>query len=60
MTEAEAAAAPAGMQLVKMNGKGCESYKYSVTISQLDCTGCGVCANACPAKEKALVMKPLA
>ena len=25
----------------------------------MDCTGCGNCADICPAKEKALVMKPL-
>ncbi len=34
-------------------------YKFAVTVSVLDCTGCGVCANTCPAKEKALVMKPI-
>ena len=32
-----------------------------MTISALDCTGCGSCANVCPGKKgnKALVMKPL-
>ena len=30
-----------------------------MVVSQLDCTGCGNCAQVCPAKEKALVMKPL-
>ena len=30
-----------------------------MAISPLDCTGCGNCAQVCPAKEKALVMKPL-
>jgi len=34
-------------------------YKFRVQVTPLDCTGCGVCANTCPAKEKALVMKPL-
>ena len=34
--------------------------KFMMTVSTLDCTGCGVCANVCPAKEKALVMKPIA
>ena len=29
-------------------------------VSPLDCTGCGNCADICPAKEKALVMTPLA
>ena len=28
-------------------------------VSIMDCTGCGNCADVCPAKEKALVMKPL-
>ena len=28
-------------------------------VSPLDCTGCGSCANVCPAKDKALTMKPL-
>ena len=26
----------------------------------MDCTGCGNCAEVCPAKEKALIMKPYA
>ena len=34
-------------------------YNYRIQLSPLDCTGCGSCANVCPAKEKALVMKPL-
>ena len=35
------------------------NYKYRMQLSPLDCTGCGNCANICPAKNKALVMKPL-
>ncbi len=57
--EKEAAAAPAGTKLTKMTGKGLEGYQFSITPSVLDCTGCGSCANVCPAKTKALVMKPL-
>ena len=34
--------------------------KYFMEISSLDCTGCGVCSSVCPAKEKALNMKPAA
>jgi pyruvate-ferredoxin/flavodoxin oxidoreductase len=34
--------------------------RYRIQISPLDCTGCGNCAQVCPAKEKALVMEPLA
>jgi pyruvate-ferredoxin/flavodoxin oxidoreductase len=57
--KAEADAAPAGTQLTKLNGKGCEEYQLSIVASPLDCTGCGSCVNVCPAKEKALVLKPL-
>ncbi len=55
----EAAAAPDGMQTVKMTGKGNEERRFAIAVSALDCTGCGSCANICPAKNKALVMKPL-
>ncbi|MDR3084996.1 MAG: pyruvate:ferredoxin (flavodoxin) oxidoreductase, partial [Christensenellaceae bacterium] len=37
-----------------------KGYQYRIQVSPLDCTGCGNCAETCPAKEKALVMKPLA
>ena len=59
MDEKELAAAPEGTQSVKMNGKGCEGYTFSIISSVLDCTGCGSCANVCPAKEKAIVMAPI-
>lgn len=57
MTEAEAANAPEGMQTLDMNGM--PGYKFSMTISSLDCTGCGSCNNVCPGKkgEKALSME---
>ncbi len=59
LTEEEKAAAPADIKALKMMGKDCESYSFALAVSVLDCTGCGSCANVCPAKEKALVMKPL-
>ncbi len=31
---------------------------FRMQVSAMDCTGCGNCADVCPAKEKALVMKP--
>ena len=34
-----------------------KDLKYVMQLSSKDCTGCGVCSNVCPAKEKALVMK---
>ncbi len=33
--------------------------QFRIQMSVLDCTGCGSCAATCPAKEKALVMKPI-
>lgn len=39
---------------------GTNNLHYSMVVSTYDCTGCGNCAQVCPAKEKALVMKPLA
>ena len=57
MTEAEAAAAPAGMS--SKPAVGAKDLKFAIAVSPLDCTGCGNCAQVCPAKEKALVMKPL-
>lgn len=40
-------------------GKDSPAYEFRIQVSPYDCLGCGVCLNACPAKEKgALVMKP--
>ena len=58
LTEEEAAGAPEGLKL--QQGKAVfKDYKFAISVSVLDCTGCGNCADVCPAKEKALVMKPL-
>ena len=37
---------------------GNKGYEYRIQVSPLDCMGCGVCADICPAKEKALTMVP--
>ena len=55
MTEEEAAAAPEGMQMKEMLGM--PQYKFAITVSAFDCTGCGSCVNVCPAKEKAISMQ---
>ena len=34
-----------------------KEYTFTMQVSPYDCTGCGNCADVCPAKEKALVMK---
>ncbi|MBR6739701.1 MAG: pyruvate:ferredoxin (flavodoxin) oxidoreductase, partial [Clostridia bacterium] len=52
----EAANAPESSKLVQMKGKGCEDYKFTVSISPLDCMGCTLCVGVCPAKNKALKM----
>ena len=39
---------------------GLAGTQYRIQVSPLDCMGCGVCANVCPAKNKALEMVPLA
>lgn len=58
LTEEEAANKPAEFETKKANGKGLNNYEYRIQVSVLDCTGCGNCADVCPAKEKALVMMP--
>ncbi len=58
LSDEEAANVPAGLKL--QDGKATfKTHKFALSVSVLDCTGCGNCADVCPAKEKALVMKPL-
>ena len=59
VTAEEAAAAPEGCVTKEVKGKGFENYTMRIQVDPLDCQGCGSCASACFAKEKALVMKPL-
>ncbi len=61
LDEKEVAAAPAETKYTaKTLGKGMEGYKYTMTISPLDCMGCGVCVGVCPTKpeKRALKMVP--
>lgn len=52
--------APERFVTKKPVGKGLEHLHYKIQISPLDCTGCGNCADICPAPGKALIMKPAA
>ena len=59
LNEKEAAEAPESFVTVDAKGgKTFEGLKFRVQVSALDCLGCGSCADVCPAKEKALIMKP--
>ncbi|MDU1321076.1 MAG: pyruvate:ferredoxin (flavodoxin) oxidoreductase [Clostridium botulinum] len=49
--------APDTFETKKAAGKGLEDLEYRIQISSLDCTGCGNCADVCPAPGKALIMK---
>lgn len=45
----------------KAFGPGLESYYFTITVSEEDCTGCAVCTKMCPGKmgEKALVLEDI-
>ncbi|NSK74302.1 pyruvate:ferredoxin (flavodoxin) oxidoreductase [Blautia massiliensis (ex Durand et al. 2017)] len=59
MTADETANAPEGIKILPLTGM--KDYTFTMTVSALDCTGCGSCANVCPGKKgnKALEMAPL-
>ncbi|EGB16069.1 pyruvate ferredoxin/flavodoxin oxidoreductase [Pseudodesulfovibrio mercurii] len=60
LTEAELAGAPATFATVEAKGKDVQGMRYRMQVNTLDCLGCGNCADICPAKDKALVMRPIA
>ncbi len=51
--------APEGFVTLEGKAKDIKGLQYRIQISPLDCTGCANCVDVCPAKEKALEMKPL-
>lgn len=58
LDEEDKANAPEGMDII--DGKGpIKDYGFRIQVSVLDCTGCSICADVCPSKEKSLIMKPL-
>lgn len=59
--ENELSAAPDGVKEHNLEAKGKEvkGLKYKIQVSPLDCTGCELCAQNCPSKEKSLIMVPL-
>jgi pyruvate-ferredoxin/flavodoxin oxidoreductase len=59
LTEEEAANAPEGSKFIQGIPGALKAYKFKIQVSVLDCTGCSNCADVCPSKNKALIMKPL-
>ncbi|BDB02590.1 pyruvate:ferredoxin (flavodoxin) oxidoreductase [Clostridium botulinum] len=56
LSDEEVKNAPEGFE--SKPAAGAKGLNFTMAISPYDCTGCGNCADVCPAKEKALVMKP--
>ena len=59
VNDEEMSNAPEGFVTKKAIGKQLAGLSFRMQVSPLDCTGCGNCVQTCPAKEKALVMKPM-
>ncbi len=57
LTEEELKSAPKSFTVKKAVGKDAEDLSFRIQIYPLDCVGCGNCADICPSKEKALIMK---
>ncbi|TCW42527.1 pyruvate-ferredoxin/flavodoxin oxidoreductase [Thermohydrogenium kirishiense] len=58
LNDEEVKNAPPSFDTKKAVGRGLEAFQYRIQVSPLDCTGCGNCADVCPAPGKALVMMP--
>jgi pyruvate-ferredoxin/flavodoxin oxidoreductase len=57
LSEDEVKAAPANIKLADTKPKAGE-YKFTMSVSPLDCMGCGECVTVCPVKDKAIKMVP--
>ena len=58
-TDEELEGAPEGFETIPAIGKALKGYKFRMQVNTLDCQGCGNCVDVCPAKNKALEMKPI-
>ncbi len=59
LNESEVNGLPTDTDTLKAIPKTFDGLQFRIQVSPLDCTGCGNCADVCPAKTKALEMKPL-
>ncbi|MCG6931944.1 MAG: pyruvate:ferredoxin (flavodoxin) oxidoreductase [Desulfofustis sp.] len=58
-TDDELTGAPDTFETIPAVGKTVKGYRFRIQVNALDCQGCGNCVDICPAKNKALVMKPI-
>ncbi len=58
LSEAEVKAAPASIKLADSKHAVDTTMKYTMTVSPLDCMGCGECVTVCPKAGEALKMVP--
>lgn len=58
-TDEELKSAPEGFVTIAALGKELKGYQFRIQVNSLDCQGCGNCADICPAKKPALVMRPI-
>lgn len=58
-TDDELGNAPATFETLTATGKELQGHRFRIQVYPLDCMGCGNCADICPAKTSALVMKPI-
>lgn len=58
-SDEELAGAPASLKTIKAIGKECAGLNFLLQVYTEDCQGCGSCFEVCPAKTKALTMRPI-
>ena len=51
--------APETFKTIKSNTKNDRDLQYKIQVYIEDCVGCGSCVEVCPAKNKAIEMRPL-
>jgi len=59
LTQQELDKAPEGFNAKKGTGKDAKDFFFRIQVYTEDCVGCGNCADICPSKNKALIMKPI-
>ncbi len=59
LTDNELSDAPQEFEAKQAIGKELKGYHFRIQVNTLDCLGCGNCADICPAKKPALLMKSI-